>query len=81
MELNVAMLLFDLADNLELSCRMVRVARSLEKKHEMLGDVTSTEVDSLSRVCNRESLIDGTGMGAAITNIKHNTCCQSTCVE
>lgn len=47
----------------------------------MLSHVAATQVDSSGRTLNRETLVDGTGMRAPITDIKDHSSGESTSVQ
>ena len=47
----------------------------------MLGDVSTTKVDSSCRVLNRETFVDSTSMTASITNVENDTRDETTSVQ
>ena len=81
MNLNITVKLLNPSDNLMLGSGSESVARSLQQLHEMVSDITASEVDSPRRVSDGEALTDGTGVGASISNIEHDSSGQTPGVE
>jgi hypothetical protein len=67
---NVALHLFDFLDNFKLSRGMENVSRSSQKQLQVLGDISSSNVDSLDCVIDRKALENWTTMANAVTTIQ-----------
>lgn len=67
---NVALHLFDFLDDFKLSRGMENVSRSSQKQLQVLGDISSSNVDSLDCVIDRKALENWTTMANAVTTIQ-----------
>lgn len=67
---NVALHLFDFLDNFKLSRGMENVSRPSQKQLQVLGDISSSNVDSLDCVIDRKALENWTTMANAVTTIQ-----------
>merc|ERR1711976_1115911 len=70
---DVAELLLDVTDNLALSGGGERVATLGEDLHEMISEVTASQVEPEDGVGESVSLVDGDSVGDTITRVEHNT--------
>merc|ERR1712122_104415 len=70
---NIAELLLDVTDNLPLSGGGERVASLGEDLHEMISEVTSSQVQPEDGVGESVSLVDGDGVGDTISGVEDDT--------
>merc|ERR1712033_2605 len=70
---NIAELLLDVADNLTLSGGGERVASLSEDLHEVVGEISTSEVKTEDGVGEGIAFIDGDGVGDTITRVKNDT--------
>merc|ERR1719188_879411 len=70
---NVAELLLDVTDNLTLSGGCERVASLGEDLHQVVGELTSSEVKTDDGVWESITLVDGDSVGDTITGVHDNT--------
>merc|ERR1711902_64516 len=70
---NIAELLLDVTDNLTLSSGSERVATLSEDLHEVVGELTASQVQKEDGVGESITLIDGDGVGNTITRVHDNT--------
>merc|ERR1719473_147269 len=70
---DVAELLLDVTDNLTLGSRGERVAALGEDLHEVVSEVTASQVKTLDGVGKGVTLVDGDGVGDTITRVEDNT--------
>ena len=76
-----AIVLFDVAHDLELSSCVEGVARSSKKLHKMRSYVSASKVHPLCRVRDRVTFVDSARVSDAITAIEDNTSGQSASVQ
>ena len=53
----------------------------MEKLDEVLGEIPSSEVESLDGVRERKTFVDGNGVGDSISRVKDDSCGPSGGVE
>jgi len=70
---DVAELLLDVTDNLALSGGGEAVSALGEDLHEIVGEVTASEVNPHDGVGESVTLVDGDGVGDTITRVHHDT--------
>merc|ERR1712174_61604 len=70
---NIAELLLDVTDNLTLSGGGERVASLGEDLHQVVGELTSSEVKTDDGVWESITLVDGDSVGDTITGVHDNT--------
>jgi len=70
---NIAELLLDVTDNLTLSSGGERVAPLGEDLHEVVGELTSSQVQTEDGVGESITFIDGDGVGDTITGVHDDT--------
>lgn len=68
---DIALHLLDLFDNFELCSRVEHVSTSSEQELQMLGNVSSSNVDPLNSVVDRESLKNWTTVTNTVSTIKN----------
>merc|ERR1719188_1185926 len=78
---NIAELLLDVTDNLPLSGGGERVASLGEDLHQVVGELTSSEVKTDDGVWESITLVDGDSVGDTITGVHDNTSGTSGGVE
>merc|ERR1711997_813911 len=78
---NIAKLLLDVTDNFTLSGGGERVASLGEDLHEVVGELTSSQVQTEDGVWESITFIDGDGMGDTITRVHDNTSGTSRSIE
>jgi hypothetical protein len=70
---DVAELLLDVTDNFTLSGRREGVTTFSENLHQVVGQVTTSHVDTRDGVRKSKPFVDGYHVGDTITGIEHNT--------
>merc|ERR1711997_1231535 len=70
---NIAKLLLDVTDNLPLSGGGERVATLSQDLHEVVGELTASQVQTEDGMGESITLIDGDGVGDTITRVHDNT--------
>ena len=70
---NIALHLLDLLDNFELCCSVEHISAPSEQQLQMLGDVSSSDIDPLNSVVDRESLKNWTAMAHTVSAIKNQS--------
>merc|ERR1719434_90391 len=70
---NIAELLLDVTDNLALSSGGERVTTLSEDLHEVVGELTASQVQTEDGMGESVTLIDGDGVGDTITRVHDNT--------
>merc|ERR1711953_1012890 len=70
---NIAELLLDVTDNLSLSSGGERVAPLGEDLHEVVGELTASQVQTEDGMGESITFIDGDGVGNTITRVHDNT--------
>merc|ERR1719336_2339857 len=70
---NIAELLLDVTDNLTLSSGGERVASLGEDLHEVVGELTASQVQTDDGVGESITLVDGDTMGDTVTGVHDNT--------
>merc|ERR1719229_1858546 len=70
---NIAELLLDVTDNLTLSSGGERVAPLGEDLHEVVGELTSSKIQTEDGVGESITFIDGDGVGDTITGVHDDT--------
>merc|ERR1712026_528497 len=70
---NIAELLLDVTDNLPLSSGGERVAPLCEDLHEVVGELTASQVQTEDGVGESITFIDGDSVGDTITRVHNNT--------
>merc|ERR1712095_107369 len=70
---NIAELLLDVTDNFTLSGGGERVTTLSEDLHEVVGELTASQVQTEDGVGESVTLIDGDGVGYTITRVHDNT--------
>merc|ERR1719288_125254 len=70
---NIAELLLDVTDNLTLSSGGEGVASLSEDLHEVVGELTASQVQTEDGVGKSITFIDGDGVGDTITRVHDNT--------
>merc|ERR1739846_216515 len=70
---NIAKLLLDVTDNFTLSGGGERVASLGEDLHEVVGELTSSQVQTEDGVWESITFIDGDGVGDTISRVHDNT--------
>merc|ERR1712168_537389 len=70
---NIAEFLLDVPDNLPLGSGGERVATLGEDLHEVVGELTPSQIQSEDGVREGISLIDGDSVGNTVTRVHHNT--------
>merc|ERR1712020_122240 len=78
---NIAKLLLDVTDNFTLSGGGERVATLGEDLHEVVGELTSSQVQTEDGVWESITFIDGDGVGYTITRVHDNTGGTSRSIE
>merc|ERR1719150_1199758 len=78
---NVAELFLDVTDNFTLSGCGERVASLGEDLHEVVGELTSSQVQTEDGVWESITFIDGDGVGDTITRVHDNTSGTSRSIE
>jgi len=78
---NIAELLLDVTDNLTLSGGGERVTTLSEDLHEVVGELTASQVQTEDGVGESITFIDGDGVGYTITRVHDNTCGTSGSIE
>merc|ERR1711881_336697 len=78
---NIAKLLLDVTDNFTLSGGGERVASLGEDLHEVVGELTSSQVQTEDGVWESITFIDGDGVGDTITRVHDNTSGTSRSIE
>merc|ERR1719453_2475253 len=78
---DVAEFFLDIAHNLTLGCRGERVTALCENFHEVLCEVTASEIKTQNGVRQRIAFVDGHSVGDAITRIHNNTSGATRSVE
>ena len=71
---DVAEFLLDVTDNLPLSSSGEGVAPLCEDLHEVICEVSASQVQPHDSVGKSITLVDGDSVGDTITRVKHNTC-------
>lgn len=66
---DVAELLLDLTDSLKVSRAVKVVSAELEELDEVVGDITTGDVETVGQVRERETLVDGDDVGDTITRV------------
>merc|ERR1719352_1435658 len=69
---NIAQLLLDVPDNLPLGGGGERVAPLGEDLHQVVGKLTASQVEPEDGVGKSVTLVDGDGVGDAVTGVHHN---------
>ena len=72
-ESDIAELLLDVTDNLTLGSGGERVSTLGQDLHEVIGQVTSSQVQTEDGVGESVSLVDGDSVGDTITRVEHDT--------
>merc|ERR1712018_255794 len=75
------MFFLDVTNNFTLSCSGERVASLGEDFHEVVGELTSSQVQTEDGVWESITFIDGDGVGYTITRVHDNTCGTSRSIE
>merc|ERR1719151_382124 len=70
---NIAELLLDVTDNLTLGSGGERVTALSEDLHEVVGEFTSSQVQTEDSMGKSITLIDGNSVGDTITRVHDNT--------
>merc|ERR1711994_837293 len=70
---NIAKLLLDVTDNLPLSSGGERVATLSQDLHEVVGELTASQVQAEDGMGESITLIDGNSVGDTITRVHDNT--------
>merc|ERR1711953_324990 len=78
---NIAELLLDVTDNFTLGSGGERVASLGEDLHEVVGELTASQVQTEDGVWESISFIDGDGVGYTITRVHDNTSGTSRSIE
>ena len=71
--------LFDVSYYFELSTCIHIKANLPQKISEVIGDISSSEIYSFTRMCERVSFIDRDDMSDSIARVQNNTCRLSSC--
>jgi len=72
-ESNVAELLLDVADDFALGSGSERVAALSQDLHEVVSQITASEIQTHDGVGESVALVDGHGVGDTISRIEHDT--------
>ena len=70
---NVAQLLLDVSHDFTLGCCCEAVAALREDLHEVIGEITASQVETEDGVGKGITLVDGHGVGDAISGVEHDT--------
>ena len=71
---DVAQLLLDVANDFSLGRRREAVAALGEDLHQIVGEITASQVKTQDGVGQGVTLVDGHGVGDTISRVEHDTC-------
>ena len=77
----IALELFDLAHNFELSRRVEDVPLTPQEQLQMPGDIAAANIDALDGVVDGVTLEDRRAVAAAISAVEHETRCAALSIQ
>ena len=78
---DVAQLLLDVTHDFTLGCCCEAVAALGEDLHQVVGEITASQVETQDGVGQGVTLVDGHGVGDTISGVQHNTRCTTRRVQ